>query len=188
MITKFKKIFNFVKNCFRKVEHVNYRFVEYPCFRELSEPIDFSFMKGKNKMLIILQGVSGSGKSTLARELANTHNAIICSTDDFFMKDGKYEFDAKLIGVNHKKNQEKVLKILESGGNAIVDNTNIHCYEAKPYVQMAKDLNIEIKFIRCEGNWKSTHNVPDYVLERMKKEIEQLTEENCLKSRAPWEK
>ena len=52
-----------------------------------------------------MRGVPGSGKSTLAKELAGK-NGIIYSTDDFFMQNGLYVFDAKMIGHNHEQNQK----------------------------------------------------------------------------------
>ena len=45
-----------------------------------------------DKKLVILVGLPGSGKSTKAKELAGTEG-IILSTDEFFMKDGEYQFD-----------------------------------------------------------------------------------------------
>ena len=45
------------------------------------------------KKLIINRGIPGSGKSTSAKKLAPKEQ--IFSTDDYFMKNGKYIFDGK---------------------------------------------------------------------------------------------
>ena len=42
------------------------------------------------KEIILLRGVSATGKSTLAKQLVG--NGVILSTDDYFMKDGMYDF------------------------------------------------------------------------------------------------
>jgi NEDD4-binding protein 2 len=50
-----------------------------------------------------MRGLPGSGKSTKAKALAG-EEGLIFSTDDFFMVNGKYEYDAKMIGDYHTKN------------------------------------------------------------------------------------
>jgi adenylate kinase family enzyme len=49
------------------------------------------------KTLILMRGLPGSGKSTKAQILAGK-DGLIFSTDDFFMVNGKYVYDAKMIG------------------------------------------------------------------------------------------
>lgn len=95
--------------------------------------------------LIIMRGVSGSGKSTLARMLAG-NDAVIHSTDDFFMTEGKYVFDPKKIGENHKRNQEAARKSMKDGiQTVIIDNTNTQAWEMKPYVLMAEELGYDVE-------------------------------------------
>lgn len=57
------------------------------------------------KTLYIMRGVPGSGKSTLANQLAEGDESRILSTDQFFMKDGTYQFDGKMLGKAHEWNQ-----------------------------------------------------------------------------------
>jgi adenylate kinase family enzyme len=47
-----------------------------------------------------MRGLPGSGKSTKARKIAG-EVGVIYSTDDFFMIDGKYIYNPKLIGDYH---------------------------------------------------------------------------------------
>ena len=44
-----------------------------------------------------MRGLPGSGKSTLARKIADK-TGLVYSTDDFFMINGEYVFEPKMIG------------------------------------------------------------------------------------------
>lgn len=44
-----------------------------------------------------MRGLPGSGKSTKAKKIAG-ELGVIYSTDDFFMVNGQYVFDGKMIG------------------------------------------------------------------------------------------
>lgn len=100
--------------------------------------------KNKNKELIIMRGISGSGKSTLAKELGK--KGIVLSTDDYFMKNGIYDFDPKKLGVYHKMNQEKTKECMEKQITPIViDNTNSKEWEMKPYVELADEFGYDVK-------------------------------------------
>lgn len=90
-----------------------------------------------------MRGVSGTGKSTLAKKLGK--NGVVLSTDDYFMKDGVYDFNPKNLGIYHKMNQEKTKECMEKGISPIViDNTNSKEWEMKPYVMLADQYNYEI--------------------------------------------
>ena len=135
-------------------------------------------------MLIIMQGAPGSGKSSFAYKILES---VVCSTDDYFETPDGYRFDRDKIGEAHKWNQSKCRHFLDWGSSVVVDNTNIHAWEAKPYVQMAVDLGIPVVFVRCTGKFQNTHGVPDKVVERMRNDMEELTIERCLAAKAPWE-
>ena len=45
------------------------------------------------KSLILVRGIPGSGKSTFAKEIS--YGFPFLSADDFFMIEGKYQFDPK---------------------------------------------------------------------------------------------
>lgn len=55
-----------------------------------------------------MRGLPGSGKSTKAKKIAG-NEGVIYSTDDFFMINGKYTYDPKLIGENHEKNFKRTV-------------------------------------------------------------------------------
>lgn len=156
--------------------------------REMELELYLNEQKGNMmQKLIIMQGQPGSGKSTLALSLSKEHGAVICSTDDLFLDvDGKYQFDPSKLGVNHKRNQEIAINLLKEGKSVIVDNTNIYAWQAKPYVEAAVALGIEVQFVRATGNFKTVHGVPDAKVEQMKRDMEVLTVESVLKSKVPF--
>ena len=55
---------------------------------------------------------------------------------------------------------------------AIIDNTNITNMEAAPYIWIAKKFGASIEIIRCWGKYKSTHNVPEEIIEKMRERME----------------
>lgn len=138
------------------------------------------------QVMVVLQGCPGSGKSTLAVALAKQYDAVICSTDDYFMVDGEYKFDPNLLGKYHKKNIEKATDLMLSGRSVIVDNTNIFCWQALPYCQAAVDLGIEVIFKRATGDFQSVHGVPQHAIDRMRSQMEELTLEKVLASVPPF--
>ena len=147
--------------------------------------------------LIIMRGVSGSGKSTLAQQLAQAHpESVIYSTDDFFMVEGKYVFDVKKIGENHKKNQDRAVEGMKKKIPLIViDNTNTQAWEMKPYVLAAQEHGYQIEIhepepvsieeiMRRQNNRKdSNKNLPVEIVEKMLQRFEKnVTIETILKS------
>ena len=152
------------------------------------------------KIMYIVRGLPGSGKSTLAKNLAGP-DGVIYSTDDFFMEGGEYKFDPKKIVENHMKNQARAKAACESGISPIViDNTNVQKWETRPYVQMAKDNGYQVKFMESNTPWardpeelakRNLHGVPLEGIKNMLTRYEPhdtFTDEEVLKSKAPWEK
>ena len=98
----------------------------------------------ENKQLILMRGISGSGKSTVAKKLVG--NGKIFSTDDFFMQDGKYNFDVSKIGHYHKLNQERTEEAMKNGISPIViDNTMTQAWEGAEYVKLADKYGYSVK-------------------------------------------
>jgi NEDD4-binding protein 2 len=142
-----------------------------------------------NKTLFILCSPSGGGKSFKAQQLQKQFGGEIFSTDNFWMKDGKYNFDIKKLGIAHNWNKSKVEEAMKNGVNPIiVDNTNIMAKERKPYVLLAQQYGYDVRFEKpdqrtdesgktlydengkfnyefLKGN--NTHNVPDEAVKSM---------------------
>lgn len=143
--------------------------------------------------LYIMQGPPGSGKSELAERLfeskyvvQNRRNWVICSTDDYFTVNGEYKFDSSKLEEYHARNLKKATDCMKDGYNVIVDNTNIKCWQCKPYVQFAVENGINVVFIRVTGSFANKHGVPDDVVERMRNSMEDLTVESVLASMKPF--
>jgi len=134
------------------------------------------------KKLILARGVSGSGKSTLAQELGQ--GGTVFSTDEFFMRNGNYQFDPDKIQEAHQWNQKRTEQAMQDGLSPIViDNTNLRFWEMKPYVETAQKYGYSVEFAEPDwhpdlkddkGRWnfdflkgRNVHDVPDDVLQEM---------------------
>lgn len=96
------------------------------------------------KKCFIMRGYPASGKSTLAQEMkAKDENTEIVSADDFWMKDGKYVFDVKLLPKAHEECFEKFKAFIKAGKNVIVDNTNLRYKDIQKYIDyLVKNNNL----------------------------------------------
>lgn len=85
---------------------------------------------------MILAGVPGCGKSTYARQ---SPYGVICSADDFFIKDGVYDFKPHLLGQAHAACMSKFIACLGAGCPlVIVDNTNVQKWERDNYIAITE--------------------------------------------------
>jgi NEDD4-binding protein 2 len=153
------------------------------------------------KVLYIVRGCSGSGKSTLAKQLVDRDPNKVFSTDDFFMKTGKYHFDSAKLAQAHRWNQERVQEAMRSATTPIVvDNTHTTLWEARPYVVMAREYGYSIEFREPDTEWRfdatelarrNVHGVPLDAIQKMLKRyvpLNKFTVDAILQSRAPWER
>lgn len=115
---------------------------------------------GQMNYMVILRGPSGCGKSTIALQLLEDYSSrldmagIICSTDSFFLdEEGLYKFDVKLLGVNHKKNQNKVAYYAnkdypdDQKNIIIVDNTNLTSSEVESYAKIGLNNKYIVRLV-----------------------------------------
>jgi len=140
----------------------------------------------KEKRLVLVRGLPGSGKTTLAEMLQSYQDAIMFSTDDLFMVDREYKFDASKLPEYHKKNIEKVEEKMEmvermKGGDwdcmldtIIVHNTFTEEWEMNPYYHLAEKYDWAVISLIVENRHegKSTHDVPDVAIENMRSRFE----------------
>jgi len=144
------------------------------------------------KTLFIMQGIPGSGKSTMAKLIADKHEAIIFSTDDFwydYAEDGKhytYNYDPARIDEAHRWNQQRCAKemIAEDGGNIVIDNTNIQRWQAHPYLVLASIFEYDVQVISVQvpvevaiarqAQRPVDRQIPEEVIRRMHSEMEVL--------------
>ena len=143
------------------------------------------------KKVIITIGCPGSGKSTRVKDIVSKNkNVVVCSADNFFMKNGVYEWNPSKIRNAHEYCQKIFLDALndDSIEIIIVDNTNITKKDRKFYIDNAKKFTNNIEFLIPEdfksavasknnenklNQWveifakRNVHNVPAQTIKRM---------------------
>ena len=122
------------------------------------------------KKLILIRGLPGSGKSTLAKTLMFAPAlgpAIHLEADQYFMRDGRYEFDSERLSLAHRWCEDETDKALTLGP-VIVSNTFTTVSELRPYFRIAASHGIVPQVITCENQWTSVHQVPEETMTKMK--------------------
>jgi predicted kinase len=118
--------------------------------------------------LILIRGLPGSGKSTLAQKQA----AIHFEADMFFMQNGLYSYDTKLIKEAHNWCENQTATTLQHGHSVVVSNTFIKWWQIKPYIYLAKQYNVVVELIETIGNYQNVHAVPEAIIAHMKTNYE----------------
>ncbi|XP_022787589.1 uncharacterized protein LOC111327618 isoform X3 [Stylophora pistillata] len=135
----------------------------------------------QRKLLILMRGLPGSGKTFLAQKLKGPRGVVL-STDDYFYRNHRYEFDGSFLGEAHEWNRSRAKTALESQWSPlIIDNTNTQSWEMKPYVSMALKYGYHIKIVEPNTPWKwnvkelvrrNQHGVTHAAITRMKERYE----------------
>ena len=128
------------------------------------------------KTLYIVRGVPGSGKSTFAKSIGGIH----IEADQFFMENGKYNFDITKIKLAHKycKNQTeawmKTDGVQVNNDKIVVSNTFTQEWEMEPYFELAEKYGYRVFSLIVENrhDGKNIHDVPEDKLEQMKNRFE----------------
>nr|XP_054755912.1 uncharacterized protein LOC129261913 [Lytechinus pictus] len=152
------------------IQHTNLKRNEYPAPSPKTIP-----PLPPGKVLCLMRGCPGSGKSFVAKSLKG--NGVVLSADDFFMVNGQYLFDRNAIGEAHDWNHKRAQDCLEKGITpVIIDNTNVHTWEMKPYVVMALKHQYHVVIREPDTPWKhkagelakrNSHGVPRVAIARM---------------------
>lgn len=100
------------------------------------------------QQLYLIRGLPGSGKTTKAHALkevleASGAKVSILSADDYFMRDGKYEFDWESLEVAHRYCMERCYDDLGNGLTVIVTNMFTEGWMLSPYYDMANPRGIQ---------------------------------------------
>ena len=121
------------------------------------------------KVLILLRGLPGSGKSSFAKLFEE--GTLICTADDYHMKDGKYCWTQENAHLAHIRCQEKVaFGMALSVKKIIVANTSTTVKEMDPYYELAIKHGYKVFSVIVENrhNGVNEHDVPLETLEKMK--------------------
>ena len=136
-----------------------------------------------SKRFYLIRGVPGAGRTTTAKSLELTYKAhdlttSIIEANDFFVKDGVYNFDPKLLQEAHDDCIERTKQALtdDTTDIVIVTNTFVHKWEIDPYFEMMEYIKNIVVFdvIIAQGGKGSTHDVPLRTIEKMKRNFEQI--------------
>ena len=127
------------------------------------------------KTLYIVRGVPGSGKSTFAHSVAKPWQ--IFEADQFFMKDGKYQFDYTKIKDAHNDCKRKVHRAMHPSlfrglfyNKIVVSNTFTQEWEMRFYEIIAKKYGYKVFHVVVENRHGGVneHGVPENKVQMMK--------------------
>lgn len=127
------------------------------------------------KTMYILRGLPGSGKSTFAKSIAKPWQ--IFEADQFFMNDGKYEFDATKLKDAHQDCKDRVRNAMRPSllrgllyNTIVVSNTFTQEWEMKFYRVIAKKYGYRIFYVIIENRHGNTneHGVSEDKIQIMK--------------------
>jgi len=142
-------------------------------------------------LVLCMVGASGAGKTTLGDDIFINNpdlNVIRICTDEWFVKDGVYQFDPSKLVQAHADTQEIYRRLLRRevayGATKCVvtiENTNVLIPHREPYKKEVEELNkqagrsiIDYKEVLLEGHYQNVHDVPDLKVEQMRNSIEPL--------------
>lgn len=118
--------------------------------------------------LILVRGLPGSGKSTLAQKMANSSGHAHLEADQFFMRNGHYDFRIEDLSLAHRWCQNETRRLLQLGMTVIVSNTFTTVKELRPYFDIAAEFVLIPQVIACQNQFTSVHNVPEETMARMR--------------------
>ena len=128
--------------------------------------------------LVLIRGLPGSGKTTKAKSFAG---CVHLEADMYHVKgNGEYCFDPSLIRDGHAWCKKTASILMCNGVDVVVSNTFTQLWEMEPYLDFADSIGADVEVIRMVGNYGNTHNVPEDIVERMKKRFESYEEERIV--------
>jgi len=141
------------------------------------------------KFCFVLRGLPGTGKDEIAKFLnldnvageIQTGQAVILSTDQFFIKDGKFQFDKTKLKEAHEATWEAFKSAISSDSQVIIiNNTNIKKFHYAHYVDYAQRHGYLTSIVIIPANdvsdrelaTRNVHSVDQGTISKMRKEFE----------------
>lgn len=131
------------------------------------------------KNLYLVRGLPGSGKSTFAKSIAKPYQVF--EADQYFMKFGRYRFDASKLKDAHEDCKQRVARRMRENlfnslffSNIVVSNTFTQEWEMKFYRILARRYGYRVHTIIVENRHKgvNVHGVPEDKLQAMEDRFE----------------
>lgn len=136
------------------------------------------------KFCFILRGLPGTGKDLVADLLTKVYDpndVVVLSTDQFFINEGKYQFDKTKLVEAHKATWEAFKSAISSGTEVIIiNNTNIKKFHYAHYVDYAQRHGYLTSILTIPANdvsdrelaTRNIHSVDQGTISKMRKEFE----------------
>jgi predicted kinase len=124
------------------------------------------------KVVIIIRGLQGSGKSSVAKLF---ETKAICSADDYFVRDGVYEWYGMGLPKAHQWCIRKCRRFMMIEAQRIViDNTAVKARDLKPYYGLAEDYGYKVFSIVVENRHGgiNSHGVPEDAIQRLREKFD----------------
>lgn len=123
------------------------------------------------KELFLVRGLPGSGKSTFAKALGG----INIEADQYFMENGKYNFDGSKLRSAHNYCQGQTHSWMAcdspqvNSDRIVVSNTFTQEWEMEAYYELAAKFGYQVFSIIVENrhNGVNVHGVPEEKIEEM---------------------
>jgi len=138
--------------------------------------------------MTLIRGLPGTGKTTKARTL----EGFLFAADDYFGSESTYVFDPKELSNAHLWCKLSARSHARMGCNVVVHNTFTCRWEMDPYVQIAKEFDMELVVIdlfdaglsdEALGE-RNSHGVPVEAITAMRARYEHDWESGDV--RPPW--
>jgi len=126
--------------------------------------------------LFLIRGITGNGKTSLAKRIGGCVNIAADNYPGLYV-DGEYQ--QHLQKESHEWVLQKVEEWMGSKLDIAVHNTFVRTFYLDQYLKLAKKYGYAVQIITSEAvilpngeRTKSTHNVPESVIDRMKEQWE----------------
>lgn len=117
-------------------------------------------------MLRLIRGLPGSGKTMRAKQFPYFHVEI----DMFRYQNGKYIYRSEEDRIIAARCYEVVKTLLHYGSDVVVANTFTLRKYIEPYHELAVNAGVDFVVETMTGQYRSKHNVPREIIERMYQE------------------